>query len=45
LDSNENIEYRKYYKSALGGSSNEEDDKFFEKIKRNVLKEIRVDRN
>jgi len=45
LDSNENIEYRKYYKSALGGASNEEDEKFFEKIKRNVLKEIIVDKS
>jgi len=44
LDSNENIEYRKYYKSALGGASNEEDEKFFEKIKRNVLKEIVVNK-
>jgi hypothetical protein len=45
LDSKENIEYRKYYKSALGGSTNEEDEKFFEKIKRNVLKEVVVDKN
>ena len=45
LDSKENIEYRKYYKAALGGNSNEEDDKFFEKIKRNVLKEIVVDKS
>ena len=45
LDSKDNIEYRKYYKSALGGASNEEDEKFFEKIKRNVLKEIVVDKS
>ena len=45
LDTKDNIDYRKYYKSALGGSSNEEDDKFFEKIKRNVLKEIIVNKS
>jgi len=45
LDSKDNIDYRKYYKSALGGASNEEDEKFFEKIKRNVLKEIVVDKS
>ena len=45
LDSKDNIEYRKYYKAALGGASNEEDEKFFEKIKRNVLKEIVVDKS
>ncbi len=44
LDTPENIDFRKYYKVALGGSSNEEDEKFFEKIKRNVLKEIVVNK-
>jgi hypothetical protein len=45
LDTPENIDFRKYYRVALGGVSNEEDDKFFEKIKRNVLKEIVVDKS
>jgi hypothetical protein len=45
LDTPDNIDFRKYYKVALGGASNEEDDKFFEKIKRNVLKEIVVNRS
>jgi hypothetical protein len=30
---------------AVGGESNEEDEKFFEKIKRNVLKEIVVNKS
>ena len=45
LDTKDNIEYRKYYKAALGGNSREEDDKFFEKIKRNVLREVTVDKS
>jgi hypothetical protein len=45
LDTPDNIDFRKYYRVALGGVSNEEDDKFFEKIKRNVLKEIVVDKS
>ncbi len=45
LDTPDNIDFRKYYRVALGGASNEEDDKFFEKIKRNVLKEIVVDKS
>ena len=45
LDTPDNIAFRKYYKVAVGGESNEEDDKFFEKIKRNVLKEIVVNKN
>ena len=44
LDTPDNIAFRKYYKVAVGGESNEEDDKFFEKIKRNVLKEIVVNK-
>ena len=45
LDTQDNIDFRKYYRAALGGSTNEEDEKFFEKIKRNVLKEIVVNKN
>ena len=45
LDTKENIEYRQYYKAALGARTNEEHDKFFEKIKRNVLKEIVVNKS
>ena len=44
LDTPDNIAFRKYYKVAVGGESNEEDEKFFEKIKRNVLKEIVVNK-
>jgi len=45
LDTQDNIDFRKYYRAALGGETNEEDDKFFEKIKRNVLKEIVVNKS
>jgi hypothetical protein len=45
LDTQDNIAFRKYYRAALGGETNEEDDKFFEKIKRNVLKEIVVNKS
>jgi len=45
LDSQDNIDFRKYYRAALGGGTNEEDEKFFEKIKRNVLKEIVVNKS
>jgi len=44
LDTNDNIAFRKYYKVALGGGTNDEDEKFLDKIKRNVLKEIVVDK-
>ena len=45
LDTQDNIAFRKYYRAALGGETNEEDEKFFEKIKRNVLKEIVVNKS
>jgi hypothetical protein len=45
LDTKDNIDFRKYYRVALGGDTNEEDEKFFEKIKRNVLKEIVVNKS
>jgi hypothetical protein len=45
LDTPDNIDFRKYYRVALGGGTNEEDEKFFEKIKRNVLKEIVVNKS
>jgi hypothetical protein len=44
LDTNDNIAFRKYYKVALGGDTHEDDDKLADKIKRNVLKEILVDK-
>jgi hypothetical protein len=37
--------YFKYHKSALGGYGKEEDLKFEEKIIKNVLKEVQVDKN
>ena len=37
--------YFKYYKAALGGCGKEEDLKFEEKIIKNVLKEVQVDKN
>jgi len=45
LDTPDNINFRNYYKAAIGGKTHEEDDKIFEKIKRNVLREIVVDKN
>ena len=45
LDTNDNIAFRKYYRVALGGGTNDEDEKFLDKIKRNVLKEIVVDKS
>ena len=45
LDTENNIAFRKYFKAALGGTSIEEEEKFFEKIKRNVLKQVLVDKN
>jgi hypothetical protein len=36
--------YFKYYKAALGGCGKEEDIKFEEKIIKNVLKEVQVDK-
>jgi len=44
LDTNDNIAFRKYYKVALGGGNDDEDEKYLDKIKRNVLKEIVVDK-
>ncbi len=37
--------YFKYYKAALGGCGKEEDLKFEDKIIKNVLKEVQVDKN
>ena len=45
LDTQDNIAFRKYYRVAVGGDTHEDDDKFAEKIKRNVLKEIVVDKS
>ena len=38
-------DYFKYYKAALGGYDKEEDKKFEEKIIKNVLKEVLLDKN
>jgi hypothetical protein len=45
LDTQDNIDFRKYYRAAVGGNTYEEDAKFFEKIKRNVIKEIVVNKS
>jgi hypothetical protein len=47
VDTNGTAEYEdyfKYYKSALGGFDKEEDKEFEEKIIKNVLKEVQVDK-
>jgi hypothetical protein len=44
-DTPENNEYMKISLSSLGGYSNEEENKHVEKIMRNVLKEVTVDKN
>ena len=44
LDTKENNEYVKYSLAALGGKDKEEDDKFVEKIMKNVLREVAVDK-
>jgi hypothetical protein len=38
-------DYFKYHKAALGGYGKEEDLKFEDKIMRNVLKEVHVDKS
>jgi hypothetical protein len=45
LDTKENEEYVKYSLVALGGKDKEEDDRFVEKIMKNVLKEVIIDKN
>lgn len=45
LDTKENNEYVKYSLVALGGKDKDEDDRFVEKIMKNVLKEVTVDKN
>jgi len=37
--------YFKYYKAALGGCGKEEDLKFEDKIIKNVLKEVQIDKS
>jgi hypothetical protein len=44
LDTKENNEYVKYSLVALGGKDKEEDDKFVEKIMKNVLREVIIDK-
>ena len=44
IGSEECEDYFKYYKASLGGYDKEEDNKFEEKIIRNVLKEVVVDK-
>jgi hypothetical protein len=43
-ESTKNYEYMKYCSAALGGQYKEQDDKFAEKIMRNVLREVVVDK-
>jgi hypothetical protein len=43
-ESTKNYEYLKYCSAALGGQYKEEDDKFAEKIMKNVLKNVVVDK-
>jgi hypothetical protein len=45
LDTKENNEYIKYSLVALGGKDQDEDDRFVEKIMKNVLKEVIIDKN
>ena len=45
LGTEECEDYFKYYKAALGGYDKEEDKKFEEKIIKNVLKEVLLDKN
>jgi hypothetical protein len=44
-DSTKNYEYLKYCSAALGGQYKEQDDKFAEKIMRNVLREVVVNKH
>ena len=44
IGSEECEDYFKYYKASLGGYDKEEDKKFEEKIIRNVLKEVVVEK-
>lgn len=44
LDTKENNDYVKYSLVALGGKDQEEDDKFIEKIMKNVLREVIIDK-
>jgi uncharacterized protein YqcC (DUF446 family) len=43
-ESNKNFEYLKYCSAALGGQHTEEDNKFMNKIMKNVLKEVVIDK-
>lgn len=45
LGTNECEDYFKFYKSALGGYDKEEDSKFEDKIIKNVLKEVMLDKS
>jgi hypothetical protein len=44
-ESTKNFEYLKYFSAALGGQHKEEHEKFSEKIMRNVLKEVTIDKS
>ena len=44
-ESTKNFEYMKYFSAALGGQYKEEHEKFSEKIIRNVLKEVTIDKS
>jgi hypothetical protein len=45
LDTRENNEYLKIARNSLGGEDDEEEQKFTEKIIRNVLKDVLIDKN
>ena len=44
IDTKENEEYIKYSKAALGGRTEFEENKFMDKIMKNVIKEVVVDK-
>jgi len=45
LDTKQHDQYVKYAMAALGGKGEEEEDKFIDKIMKNVLKEISIDKS
>ena len=45
IDTKQNEEYVQYSIAALGGRTDEEDNKYMDKIMKNVLKEVVVDKN
>ena len=45
LDTKENEDYIKYSMAALGGKGDEEEERFVNKIMKNVIKEVLIDKN